>query len=185
MFWPAKEDYYLGSYNERCEQELVATMRETDSETLSLAQLRASESFTIAQKIARDFESTYHLLKSTDREGTPIELDSLVDHTTLVLSRPTLNIPVIYPGGSAFEIAVDLKNDKKVLYYDIQPTSSTVINEEGKEARYHGAHLLGLVHFEDAVTLENGFELPIDTYLFYMPFKDLRISSEHRGGIFN
>jgi hypothetical protein len=185
MFWPAKEDYYLGSYSELCEQQLKASMRDAEADILRIDELKNSDAWDTAQKIARDFENTYHQVKSTDKRGIPIPQNILLNYSIVDFSHPKLNVPIMYPSGQMSEIELDLSQDISSLYYDIQPASTLSSREDGTEFRYFGAHLLGLVNFEFGITLDNGTELPADTYPFYMPFKDVRVSQNHRSGIYN
>jgi hypothetical protein len=185
MFWPVDEDYFLRPYSEQCEQEFISELKESTSEYLSINELKNCASFVTAQRIAKDFEETYHLIKSLDSNHVPLLPEQLLNPTYLRLSKPKINIPVEYRSGKSFQIEVDLDRDQDIVYYDIQPKFSRTLNEKGNEVTYFGAHLLGLVAFHEGIQLENGIDLPADNYPFVMPFKDLKVSSEHRASVFN
>lgn len=185
MNWPVEEDYFLKSYSERCEQELVDAMAETDGEIIKFERLRKSAAWVTAQRIAKDFEDTFHLVKSVDAKGNPLMHNGIHGESTITLSRPSLMIPVSYPSGVNFEICLDFKHDKDVTYFDIHPASTPDTDDEGQEYIYYGAHLFGLVQVDGGIALQNGLELPEDSYTFYLPFRNLKVAENHRTGIYN
>lgn len=174
-------DYYYASWTERIESELAELLLFQNE--ITHEELTASDAWRSTKKLAKDFESFYHLQKQSLAMTETEDLSRYITESTITIVRPKLHIPItVEENGEEHgkELFISTEKDINARYIDIQPATTTNRQTGGN---YNGPHVLVGVNIEEIEigehTIYEGY------YIAYTPFKNLELSPNHIAYIFN
>lgn len=182
MYLYPSGDFFYASWTERIERELAELLPHNG--TFSREELKKTNAWESAQKLAKDFESTYHVLKQNVDTPQSLELHRFLGGNLIKLANPELHLPITILGVDEDdcdrEIRIFSQKDITCRYVDIQPATSIA---RESEKPYNGPHLLVDVFIDD-IEIDD-YELPGGLYVAYIPFKKVEISAEHQPSLNN